>query len=209
MPHWITILDLLGTFVFAISGAMRGVKKRLDLFGVLVLSFLAATSGGILRDLVIGATPPPGINDWRYITVSSLAGALTFWRFSAVDHLRKPLLICDAAGLGLFCVTGTSKALDHGLSPLAAILLGILTGIGGGIVRDALAGEVPEVFRGEIYALAALAGSSAVVLGSTLDLPTTPTMLTGAMVCFGLRCLALRQGWKLPIAAHPPEGSAQ
>jgi len=201
--HLITLLDLAGTFVFAISGAMRGVKQRLDLFGVLVLSFVAATSGGILRDLLIGATPPPAITDGRYLTVSAAAAAVTLVRFRTVEHVRKPLLIFDAAGLGLFCVTGTSKALAYGLTPLAAVVLGILTGIGGGIVRDVLSGEVPEVFRGEIYALAALMGSLVAVLGQRLHWPPTPTMVAGALICFGIRCLALWRGWRLPLAEPP------
>ncbi len=196
----IPLLDLAGTFVFALSGAMRGVKLRLDLFGVIVLSFVAATSGGILRDLLIGATPPPAITDWRYLTVSAGAGAVTMVGFRAVDQVRKPLLVCDAAGLGLFCVTGTTKALAYGLSPLAAIVLGVLTGIGGGIVRDVLSGEVPEVFRGEIYALAALAGSLVAVLGERLHWPPTPTTIAGALLCFAIRCTALWRGWRLPPA---------
>jgi uncharacterized membrane protein YeiH len=204
LAHLNTALDLLGVFVFAISGAMSGVKHRLDLFGVLVLSFVAATSGGILRDVVIGATPPQAIDNWRYIAVSVLAGVITFYRCPA--QLRRPLLIFDAAGLGLFCVAGTTKALAYGLSPLAAVLLGMLTGIGGGVARDALMGEVPAVFRGEIYALAALAGSTVVVLGSRLGWPAINTMLAGALLCFGLRCIAIWRGWNLPIASGGEEG---
>lgn len=207
LAHLYTGLDLLGTFVFATSGAMSGVKHRLDLFGVLVLSFVAATTGGIVRDVVIGATPPPAINDWRYLAVSALAGVVTFYRCAAVDHLRGPLLIFDAAGLGLFCVAGTTKALAAGLSPLAAVLLGMLTGIGGGIARDVLVGEVPAVFRAEtgIYALAAVAGSSVVVLGFRLEWPAMYTTVAGALLCFGLRWAAIRRGWRLPVAA---EGSS-
>lgn len=204
---WLVLLDLAGTFVFAISGALSGVKHRLDLFGVLVLSFLAATTGGILRDLAIGATPPPAIGDWRYLAVCLLAGVITFYCFSAVDHLRRPLLLFDAAGLGLFAVAGTDKALLFGLSPLAAVLLGMLTGIGGGIARDTLTNEVPAVLRGDIYALAALAASVLVVLGRQLGWPLGPTALAAVSVCFGLRYLAIRRGWSLPIASPPEEPS--
>lgn len=203
LAHLNTALDLLGTFVFAISGAMRGVRHKLDLYGVLVLAFVAATSGGILRDVVIGATPPPAINDWRYVAVSVLAGLITFYRSSAWEHLRGPVQLFDAAGLGLFCVAGTNKALAYGLSPLASVLLGCLTGIGGGIARDVLMGEVPTVFRGEIYALAALAGSTVVVLGQSLDWPASYSTAAGALLCFSLRILAIRRGWSLPIASGP------
>ena len=200
LAHLNTALDLLGTFVFAISGAMRGVRHKLDLYGVLVLAFVAATSGGILRDVVIGATPPPAIDDWRYLAVSVLAGLITFYRCSAWEHLRGPVQIFDAAGLGLFCVAGTNKALSYGLSPLASVLLGCLTGIGGGIARDVLMGEVPTVFRGEIYALAALAGSTVVVLGQLFHWPAPFSTAAGALLCFSLRILAIRRGWSLPIA---------
>jgi uncharacterized membrane protein YeiH len=159
LAYLYTGLDLLGTFVFATSGAISGVRHRVDLFGVLVLSFVAATSGGILRDVLMGATPPAAINDWRYLAVSALAGVVTFYRCATIANLRGTLLIFDAAGLGLYCVAGTTKALSAGLSPLAAVLLGMLTGIGGGIVRDVLVGEVPAVFRAEtkLYAVAAIA----------------------------------------------------
>lgn len=200
LEHLNTGLDLAGTFVFAISGALRGIKHQVDLFGVLVLSFIAASLGGILRDVAIGATPPPALNDWRYIAVCSLAGLVTFYCSSVIHHVRGPLQLCDAAGLGLFAVSGTTKALAYGLSPLGAIFLGMLSGIGGGIVRDALMGEVPVVFRGEIYALAALAGASMVVLGERLNWPATTTAMSGATLCFVLRSVAIWRGWSLPIA---------
>src|SRR3954452_12346680 len=129
-------LDLVGTFVFALSGAVVGVKHRLDLFGVLVLSYAAGNAGGITRDLLIGAVPPAAISDWRYLAVSLLAGIITFWRSSVIDRLRSPVLLFDAAGLGLFAVAGTQNALASGLNPVMAALLGMLTGIGGGMTRD-------------------------------------------------------------------------
>jgi uncharacterized membrane protein YeiH len=202
-----SVLDLLGTFVFAISGAMSGVRHRLDLFGVLVLSFVAATAGGILRDLIIGAIPP-AINDWRYLAVSVLAGLVIFYRLPELRHFRGILLVFDAAGLGLFCVAGAVKALSFGLSPLAGVLLGMLTGIGGGIARDIFMREVPAVFRGEIYALAALAGSTLVVVGTRLEWPAIPTMIGGVLLCFGLRCIAIRHDWNLPIAGGHEENEA-
>src|SRR3954465_7830193 len=125
-------LDLVGTFVFALSGAVAGVERRLDLFGVLVLSFVAGNFGGITRDLVIGGVPPAAIGDWRYLAVSLLAGAVTFYRFPGVDRLRGSVLVFDGAGLALFAVAGPQKALAFALDPVMAALLGRLTGIGGG-----------------------------------------------------------------------------
>jgi uncharacterized membrane protein YeiH len=195
-------LDLGGTFIFALSGAMTGVKQRLDVFGVLVLSFAAANSGGIIRDLLIAAVPPAAVEDWRYVAVSLLAGLLTFQWPPLVNRLQSSVLIFDAAGLSLFAVSGAQKALAFHLDPIAAVLLGMLTGIGGGIVRDVLVAEVPTVLRSELYAVAALAGASVVVIGNELHLPSSPVTLAGAALCFGLRFAAIRRGWQLPVA-HP------
>jgi uncharacterized membrane protein YeiH len=193
-------LDLAGTFVFALSGAVAGVERRLDLFGVLVLSFVAGNFGGITRDLVIGAVPPAAIGDWRYLAVSLLAGAVTFYRFPGVDRLRGSVLVFDGAGLALFAVAGTQKALAFDLDPVMAALLGMLTGIGGGMVRDVLLAEVPTVLRADLYAVTALAGAAVVVTGSLLHLPSAAATIVGAALCFGLRLTAIRRGWHLPIA---------
>ena len=159
MDVLLLVLDLVGTFVFALSGAVAGVKNRLDLLGVLVLSFAAGNAGGIARDLLIGAVPPAAISDWRYLAVSLLAGITTFYGFSGVDRLRSPVLVFDGAGLALFAVSGTQTALAFGLNPVMAALLGMLTGIGGGMTRDVLLAEIPTVLRADLYALAALAGA--------------------------------------------------
>jgi len=193
-------LDLCGTFVFALSGGMTGVRHRLDIFGVLALSFAAATSGGIGRDVLLGATPPAAIRDWRYIAVSLLAGAFAFYWYSILDRWRSSVLVLDAAGLSLFAVSGALKALAFQLNPLAAAMLGMLTGVGGGIARDLLVSEVPTILRSELYAVAALAGSSVVVVGTLLKLPSTVTTLAGAALCFTIRLVAIRRGWRLPIA---------
>jgi uncharacterized membrane protein YeiH len=198
-------LDLFGTFVFALSGAIAGARRRLDIFGVLVLSFVAANSGGIVRDLLIGATPPAAIRDWRYMAVSLLAGLVIFFWYPIVNRLRNPVLIFDGAGLALFCVAGAQKALVFGADPWAAALLGMLTGIGGGVARDVLLNDVPAVFRSDIYAVAALAGASVVVLGDALQLPAAPAAIAGAALCFGLRLAAIRFGWHLPTARHPDQ----
>ena len=200
---FLLVLDLAGTFVFAISGATAGVERRLDLFGILVLAFVAGNFGGITRDLLIGSVPPAAISDWRYLAVSLIAGVITFYWYSAVDRLRSPVLVFDAAGLALFAVSGAQKALAFGLHPVMAALLGMLTGIGGGMVRDILVAEIPTVLRADLYAIAALAGAAVVVIGGWLELPPTATMIAGALICFGLRLAAIRRGWRLPLARRP------
>jgi len=197
------VFDLAGTFVFAISGAIAAAKHRLDLFGILVLAFAAATSGGLTRDLLIGAIPPASLQDWRYAAVSVLAGSITFFWYSTVSRLRHAVLIFDAAGLGLFAVAGAGKALAYGLGPAPAALLGMLTGIGGGVVRDVLLSEVPAVLRTDIYAVAALAGAGAVVIGDALHLPRTLAAVIGASVCFGIRMIAIYRRWHFPTARIP------
>jgi uncharacterized membrane protein YeiH len=197
------VLDLVGTFVFALSGAVAGVKERLDLFGVLVLSFAAASAGGIMRDLLIGAVPPAAISDWRYLAVSLLAGLVVFLWYPISErlrNLRNEILIFDAAGLALFAVAGTQKALGYRLNPFMAALLGVVTGIGGGMLRDVLIAQIPTVLRAELYAVAALAGAVVVVVGHVLNLPPTAMAIAGAAVCFGLRLIAIWRGWHLPVA---------
>jgi uncharacterized membrane protein YeiH len=193
-------LDLAGTFVFALSGAMAGVKRKLDLFGVLVLSFVAANTGGIIRDVVIGAIPPGAINDWRYVGVSLIAGVVTFYFPSSVRQRWNPVLVFDAAGLALFAVSGAHKALVYGLNPIMATLLGMVTGIGGGMARDILLTDIPTVLRAELYAVAALLGAAIVVIAYVLRLPSGYATVVGAVLCFGLRVLAMRRGWRLPVA---------
>ncbi|HEX5874252.1 MAG TPA: trimeric intracellular cation channel family protein [Pyrinomonadaceae bacterium] len=201
------VLDLIGTFVFALSGAAIGVKRRLDIFGVLVLSFAAASAGGIMRDLLIDSVPPAAIRDWRYMAAAVLAGLLIFiWlpRSTRLSRVRNLVLLFDAAGLGLFAVTGTQKALGYGLHPAMAPLLGMLTGIGGGMLRDVLVAEVPHVLRADLYAVAALTGAVVVVIGHQLGIAPLITAVLGALICFSLRLVAIRRGWQLPVAAAGP-----
>jgi len=197
--------DLGGTFVFALSGATAGVKHRLDLFGVLVLSFAAGNSGGIARDLMMGAIPPVAITDWRYIVVSVLAGLITFYWYRVINRLAHPVLVFDAAGLALFAVSGAGMALALHAGPVAATLLGTLTAIGGGMVRDILVMEIPTVLRTELYAIAALLGAAVVVAGGMLHLSPPGSSVAGAALCFGLRFIAMRRGWELPKARPPDE----
>ena len=196
----VLVLDLGGTFAFALSGATAGVRRRLDLFGVLVLSFAAATFGGLARDLLIGASPPAALQDWRYLAVSLTAGTIVFFWSSLIEQLRNPVRMLDAMGLALFAVAGTQKALTAGLSPAMAALLGMLTGIGGGVARDVLLAEIPAVLRSDLYAVAALVGAAIVAVGSLLHLPVLATALAGGLACFALRVVAIRRGWRLPVA---------
>jgi uncharacterized membrane protein YeiH len=203
------VLNLVGTFVFALSGAVAGVKHRLDLFGVLVLSFAAGNAGGMTRDVLIGAVPPEAISDWRYVGVSLVAGVGTFYGYAIIDRLRNPVLVFDAAGLALFAVAGTEKALGYGLNPVLASLLGMLTGIGGGMLRDLLVLEIPIVLRSELYAVAAVAGAAVIVVGHALHGPPTAVAMAGAALCFGLRLMAISRGWQLPIAGAPQRPDAR
>lgn len=200
-------LDIAGTFAFAVSGASAGVKRELDLFGVLLLSFAAAAAGGIARDMLIGAIPPAALSDWRYLVTALVAGAITFWWHPIVDRLKNPVQLFDAAGLALFAVAGAQKALAYGLSPMMAALLGMLTGIGGGIVRDMLLAGVPSVLRSELYAVAALVGAIVVVSGDALQLNAAVAALLGAASCFVLRLAAIRYRIRLPVskAARKPQ----
>ena len=193
-------LDLIGTFVFAISGAASGVKSRLDIFGVSVLAYVAGNAGGIARDLLIGAVPPAAISNWRYVAASLIAGVATFLWYPSVTRAQRVVLLFDAAGLAMFGVAGTEKALAYGVNPVAAALLGMLTGIGGGMMRDVLVKEIPVVLRADFYAVAALAGAAVVVTGHLLHWPPVPTAIAGASVCFFTRLTAIQRGWRLPVA---------
>ena len=196
----VQILDLVGTFVFAISGAVAAVNRRLDVFGILVLSFVAGNFGGIGRDLLIGAVPPAALVDGRYLLVSVLAGLIAFFWYAGVDRLRTPVLWFDAAGLSLFAVAGAQKAIQFGLDPVTAALLGMVTGVGGGMTRDVLLAEIPQVLRSDLYAVAALAAAAVVVIGDMLGVSYGISALAGAALCFALRFMAIRYGWHLPTA---------
>jgi len=198
-------IDLCGTFAFALSGATAGIRRNLDVFGVLVLSFAASSFGGIGRDLLIGAVPPAALVDWLYLAVSVAAGLIAFFWSSLVEKLSNVVNLVDAMGLAFFAVSGTVKALAFGLNPVMAALLGVLTGIGGGVVRDVLLAEVPVVLRADLYAVAALGGAVIVAGGTLLHLPLAVSAVSGGIVCFGLRVMAIRYGWHLPVA-HKTNG---
>ena len=200
----LVVLDLVGIFAFAITGALVAVRKNLDVFGALVLAGTTGLGGGFLRDVLIGATPPTALADWRYLMMPVAAGLLTFWFHPALGRMERTVTVVDAFGLGLFCVTGALKALDYGLGPVPAALMGMVTGIGGGMARDLLAARVPVVFRGELYATPALAGAFVAVLGSRLELPVVVVAAAGAGLCTVWRLLAVWKNWQAP----KPTGSA-
>ncbi|NNC23397.1 trimeric intracellular cation channel family protein [Salinisphaera sp. USBA-960] len=202
MEILLPLLNLSGTFVFAISGAMAGVNRQLDVFGVSVLAFVAGNVGGIGRDVLIGALPPAAIAHVHYSLISLTAALAVFFGHRLIDHIQSPILLFDAAGLALFAVAGSQKALEYGLPAPMAAVLGMITGIGGGMTRDVLVARVPAVLSGELYAVAALAGATLVVIGAQLAWPPVAITLVGAGVCFAIRLGALRRGWRLPVARH-------
>jgi uncharacterized membrane protein YeiH len=194
------VADLIGVAVFAASGASAAVAKRLDLFGVGFVGFVAALGGGILRDLVIGAVPPLAFSDWRYAVTAVSASVAVFYLHPQLNRLRRTVLLLDAAGLGLFTVLGTIKALDAGLPAVGACLIGMLTGIGGGLARDLLTGEIPVVLQRDIYAVVALGGAATVTLLNRLDLAGPVPLASAAAAMTGVRLLALYRRWSAPVA---------
>jgi uncharacterized membrane protein YeiH len=194
------VLELAGSFAFAISGAVAARQRGLDLFGICALAFTVACGGGIIRDLCIGAIPPAGLKHWEYLVSAIVAAGLTVGFYSFVRKLNRPVLLFDAVGLSLFAVTGAQKTLAYGHNGEMAILLGITTAVGGGVLRDILLNRVPVIFEKEIYASAALLGAGIVVLGNYLKwLPSDWVSLIALGICFTLRILALRYHWNLPV----------
>ena len=192
-------LDLLGTFVFALEGALAAVDGDLDLLGLMVLSFATALGGGIIRDLLIGAIPPGSIRDWRLGVVAFLGGGIVFLFHHFIRQIPDPLILgLDAAGLALFAVSGAGKALAYEIHPLIAVLIGGITGVGGGTIRDVLLRQVPTVLRADVYATAALAGAGVMVLAIRMRVPKTLAAICGAIVCFTLRIVSLWRHWNLP-----------
>ena len=194
------LADLVGVAVFAASGASAGVVKRLDLFGVVFIGSVAALGGGVLRDIVINEFPPLAFDDWRYGAVAALTSIIVFRFHPQVARLRRTVLVLDAAGLGLFTAAGTLKALDFGVPIVGAIILGMMTGIGGGLLRDLLTGEIPLVLRREIYAVAALVGANLVAIGDLLRAPQLALLIGAAVVTCLIRLIAIRRGWSAPVA---------
>ncbi len=196
------ILNLVGTFAFGLSGGILAVRKKMDLFGVLVLSVATGLGGGIMRDLILGHTPPVTLVDWRYLAAAGVAGLLVFVDFRQIVRWSRFVTAFDAAGLAIFTVTGTTIALAAGLGPVPASLLGMLTGIGGGALRDILAAEVPLVLRSEVYAVASLLGAIIITLANQAGVLGTPAEILAALATFALRMVSVWRAWRIPIA-HP------
>ena len=196
-------LDLAGTFAFAISGAVAAKQRGLDLFGICAIAFIVACGGGIIRDLCIGAIPPAGLTNWHYLVAAIGATGMTIGLYSFVRRLNHPVLLFDALGLSMFAVTGAEKSLAYGHNTEVAVLLGITTAVGGGVLRDILLNRIPVILQKEIYASAALIGALIVVLGNSLKWPSDDWIsLIALTICFGLRLLALRYHWNLPVYSN-------
>jgi uncharacterized membrane protein YeiH len=198
-PTLLLVLNLAGTFVFGLSGGLAGVQARLDAFGIVVLAVVVGLAGGITRDLLIGI-PPQTFRDWRYLAVAGGAGLVTFLAHPLLRRLERPILILDAAGLALFCVTGASTALDHRVGAVDAIVLGAITGVGGGVLRDILLREIPVVLRTGLYAIPALIGAAIVVAASERGTHDLAYPLIGAAVCFLIRLAGLYMDLNVPHA---------
>ncbi|HET9073512.1 MAG TPA: TRIC cation channel family protein [Solirubrobacteraceae bacterium] len=199
-PTLLLVLNLAGTFVFGLSGGMAGVRGRLDIFGVVVLAVVVGIAGGTIRDLLIGI-PPQTFRDWRYLAVAAGAGGLASVAHPAIARRQPAIDTLDAAGLGLFCVTGAALGLAHRLGVLDCTILGTVTGIGGGIIRDLLLGQVPAVLQGGLYATPALIGAAIVTVGARMGEHGVLLPVLAAAVCFALRLVAMRYDLRMPVAA--------
>jgi uncharacterized membrane protein YeiH len=200
--HLLFAADIAGTLVFAVEGAMAAVNGGLDLIGIMVLAFCTALGGGVIRDILLGSLPPAALQDWRYPTVAFTAAAVVFFLHRYVQAIPVAAIqVLDAAGLALFAIAGTQKAMMHKVSPLVAIMLGTITGVGGGTVRDILLNQIPNVLRFEVYASAALVGSACMIAARKLRLPSNFGAGVGGVSCFLLRVISIWRHWNLPRAS--------
>ncbi|GAB1327439.1 trimeric intracellular cation channel family protein [Streptomyces sennicomposti] len=195
-------VDMVGIFVFAISGALLAVRKNFDVFGIAVLAEVTALGGGLFRDIVIGAVPPAAFTDLGYFLTPLLATVVVFFLHPHVERIQRAVYVFDAAGLGLFCVSGTTKAYDYGLSLTSSATLGMATAVGGGVLRDVLANEVPSLLRWDrdLYAVPAIVGATMVVLCIHYDALSPLTTALAAVTAFVLRLLAMKYHWRAPRA---------
>ncbi|MEV7233389.1 trimeric intracellular cation channel family protein [Streptomyces sp. NPDC051020] len=204
-------LDIVGIFVFAISGALLAVRKNFDVFGIAVLAEVTALGGGLFRDVIIGAVPPAAFTDLGYFLTPLLAAGLVFFLHPHVERIQVAVNVFDAAGLGLFCVAGTVKAYDYGLGLTASAALGLATAVGGGVLRDVLANETPSLLRWDrdLYAVPAIVGATMIVLCIRFDALNAFTSGTAAIVTFVLRLLAMRFHWRAPRAYNRSSATAE
>ena len=199
-------LDLTGTFAFALNGALTAVRvARLDIVGVVSLGMITALGGGIIRDVLLDSLPPATFVDWRYLAVAAGGGLIAFVFGRHLDRLTTPITVLDAAGLSLFAVTGAAKALDLGLGPAQAVILGAITGVGGGTLRDVLVRQIPSVLSSGLYAIPALVGATATVVVTLLDVDGLPTAVGAAALCFGIRMVGVHYRLNAPT----PRGAAE
>lgn len=194
------VVDTLGIFVFGVTGGTEAVRHKFDLFGVVVLAMVTALAGGVARDVLLGALPPAALTQPHYLWSAIASGFAAFFFHRRIESMGRPVLVLDAMGLGLFAVAGCRKALDFGVDPLAAALLGMLTGVGGGILRDVLINETPRIFSEELYASAALLASVIVVAGHLHGWPGAPVSALAIIAAFVLRIVSWRRGWRAPRA---------
>jgi uncharacterized membrane protein YeiH len=205
-PPLLLVLDLTGTFAFAVNGALTALRlARLDIVGVITLGIITAIGGGIIRDVLIGSLPPATFSDWRYLAVAAGGGLVAFGAGRRLDRLTMPITVLDAAGLSLFAVTGASKALEAGLGPAQAVLLGAITGVGGGTVRDVLIRQIPSVLTSGLYAIPALVGAAITVVGKELGVNGIATAIVAAVVCFAIRMIGVHFGLNAPSPRTPPD----
>jgi uncharacterized membrane protein YeiH len=198
-PLLLLVLDLSGTFAFALNGALTAIRvARIDIIGVLTLGVITALGGGIVRDIVIDDLPPATFSDWRYLAVAAAGALIAFALGQRLDRHATAITILDAAGLSLFAVTGASKALQFGLGPVQAVILGAVTAVGGGTVRDVMLQRVPVVLRSELYAIPALVAATITVVATKVDAYGIPIAVIAAATCFGIRLLGVRFGVNAP-----------
>jgi len=195
----LTIADLAGTFLFAIEGATAAAVRDLDLLGLMVLGFATALAGGIIRDLLIGAVPPQSLRDWRYPTIAFTGASIVFFLYPILKGIPpQPLIVLDAAALALFAVAGTEKALNYKMHPFIAVLLGTVTAVGGGTIRDVFLAQIPKVLNTDVYATAALIGSAVMILARKLKIGGTTSAILGGVACFAIRLISVWRHWSLP-----------
>ena len=197
--HLLLAVDLIGTLLFAVEGATSGVAAHFDFLGLMIVAFATALGGGLIRDVLLNAAPPASLRDWRYPATALFGGVVVFFLYRYVEGIPPHLLlVLDAAGLAFFAVAGTEKALLYQMNPLVAILMGALTAVGGGTIRDLLLDQVPKVLNSDIYATAALVGAVVMVLLRRFRIPWPWTGIAGGISCFALRLVSVWQHWNLP-----------
>ena len=197
------LFDLFGVFFFGVSGALLAARRGFDIIGSLLLAGLTGIGGGVVRDVILGEVPTAFANPFYFIP-PILAALLVFFMAPGVQRLKRPLLVFDAAGLALFCTSGTIKALESGMNPFAATLLGVTTAVGGGLLRDVVANKTPSIFDPrDIYAVPAILGAGLVAVMWVNGVHGWVWELVVAAVVFSLRLLSLKFRWHVPKAVGP------